>query len=1086
MAGARVESRLRVMPPRFWLQFEASDEGSVGSDQNMGSKAWGKRPLNGWWMAAIAMVLLLLLADAVINLAAEEIWFQEVNYQAVFWLKLRSQLWLGLIPIFCTLAFTWGNFALADRAKPLARPEDPTVRASSLGLGGLLALATALSLLVGVQLIYQGHIAAEFWRPASTLYDSSTPIPLWPRLESFAAIGQLLWAQPWQLLALAVSTVAFLFYPRLLGRLAAVFMSLGFGLILANQWPTVLLALDPVPFNQTEPIFDLDISFYIFRLPLWHLIEFWLIGTLLFTLVGVWLVYLVANDSLSQGRFYGFSPPQQQHLYSLAGALFLITSVSHWLGRYEILYSQEGVVYGAGYTHVHVLLPVNTALAVLTLVLGLLFVAKLVLGFSLPKSPIRPMGGGRSRSANPPWWIAISHSSLLAKGIMVYLLLTLLGLVIAPMVVQRLVVQPNELERERPYIANSIALTRSAFDLDTIQSEPFDPSGEITVEDLQANTLTLENIRLWDSRPLLETNRQLQQIRLYYEFKDADIDRYSIVNPDDGADRRQVMISARELNYERVPQIAQTWVNEHLVYTHGYGFTMSPVNTAGPDGLPTYFVRGIDHIPSSNAIRASIPIGEPRLYFGELTDTYVMTNTKVLELDYPSGNENVYTTYLGRGGINVDSPWRRFMFARHLLDWRMLFTEDFTDDTRLLYRRNIADRVRTIAPFLRFDTDPYLVTVDIGDASSQWGTGSSHGSRLPENRSLAFFQERNADLLPENFDPQDGPNYLYWVIDAYTVSARHPYSDPGDNDFNYIRNSVKVVVDAYDGAISFFVAEPDDPIIQTWERIIPNMFEPLEAMPPTLRDHIRYPTDLFAVQANSLMTYHMIDPQVFYNREDQWRTPTEIYANEAQSIEPYYLIMRLPEEDTEEFILLRLFTPSQRNNLIAWLAARSDGDRYGLRLLYRFPKQELVFGPEQIEARINQDPEISQRISLWETQGSRAEQGNLLVIPIEDSLLYVEPLYLVATQNQLPALTRVIMVYRNRIAMAANLPSVLSAIFTESPEEPPPILRELEADSDPVEPLPGVLDEPGLLDIDPLPGSPGTEGGELPSLETDL
>ncbi|TVP70318.1 MAG: hypothetical protein EA342_01805 [Leptolyngbya sp. LCM1.Bin17] len=1020
--------------------------------------------------------MVLLLADAVINLKAEEIWFQAVNYQVVFWLKLRSQLLLGLIPIFLTLLFTWGNFALADRAKPLDRPESPTARVSGLGLRGLLALAITLSLLVGVQLLYQGQIAAEFFRPASSLYDASTPIPLWPRVQSFVNIVQLLWAQPWQFVALAVSTVAFLLYPRLLGRLAAMFMSLGFGLILANQWPTVLLALNPVPFNETEPIFDQDISFYIFRLPLWHLVEFWLVGTLVFTLVGVWLVYLVANDALSQGRFYGFSPPQQQHLYSLAGALFLVTSVSHWLGRYEILYSQEGVVYGAGYTHIHVLLPVNIALAGLTLVLGLLFMARMAIG------PWRHPIAQRPAKAPKGWWTDFSHSSLLAKGVGGYLLLALLGLVVAPMVVQRLVVQPNELQRERPYIVNSIGLTREAFDLEAIDSQPFDPSGDLTLDDLEANDLTIENIRLWDPRPLLDTNRQLQQIRLYYEFQDADFDRYNILNEQDRPERRQVMISARELNYERVPAIAQTWVNEHLVYTHGFGFTMSPVNTAGPDGLPTYFVRGIENIPSSEAIRQSIPIGDPRLYFGELTNTYIMTNAQVLELDYPSGNENIYTTYLGRGGINLDSNWRRLLFARHLLDWRMLLTDDFTDDTRLLFRRNIAERVQTIAPFLRFDTDPYLVTANIGDASRQWGTGPSHGSRPPDDIDLQVFRDRDPAFIQENFNNQTGENYLYWIIDAYTVSSRYPYSDPGENDFNYIRNSVKVVVDAFNGSVSFFVAEPDDPIIQTWSRLIPGMFEPLEAMPPDLLAHIRYPRDLFAVQAESLMTYHMTDPQVFYNREDQWRAPTEIYANEAQPVEPYYLIMKLPQETNEEFILLRLFTPSQRNNLIAWLAARSDGDRYGLRLLYTFPKQELVFGPEQIEARINQDPEISQRISLWDTQGSKAQQGNLLVIPIERSLLYVEPLYLVAEQNQLPALTRVIMVYKNRIAMAPTLSNVLSAIFEQAPQTAPPILRELGEEGVPIDPDPDLLDQ--TPDLDPTPGSPGDdEGLNLPAVE---
>ena len=1026
-----------------------------------------KRWLLAYWPWCVMAVAGLLLVDAGIHLLAERLWYVEVNYLEVFWLRLRSQLLLGLIPLGLTLLFTWGNLALADRTTPLPPPSERISKTQGLALRGVLLLAGLLSALVGLQLIYQGHITANFWRETTTLYESTTPLPLWPKLQLFRVVGQILLAQPWLIAALGVSTVAFVVYPRQLGRLAAGLMSLGFGLILAKQWPTVLLALNPVPYNETEPIFKRDIGFYIFQLPLLHLLEFWLIGVLFFSFVAVCLVYLMRGGTLSRGRFYGFSLSQQQHLYTLAGLLFLITSFSHWLGRYDILYSQEGVVYGAGYTHIHVLLPMNWGLAGLTLAFGLVFLWR---GLLWRPGYFNPMGKLSRRQGSLWGWFNLGCTSLLVNGICLYLVLTLLGLVLAPAVVQRLVVQPNELQRERPYIINSIALTRAAFDLEAIDSEPFDPSGDLTVEDLESNDLTLENIRLWDPRPLLDTNRQLQQIRLYYEFKDADFDRYGIFNQERRSERRQVMISARELNYERVPEIAKTWVNEHLVYTHGFGFTMSPVNTAGPDGLPVYFVRGIENTPSSEEVRQSIPIGDPRLYFGELTDTFIMTNTKVLELDYPSGNENIYTTYLGRGGIPLDTSWRRLLFARHLKDWRMLFTEDFTPDTRLLFRRNIAERVRAIAPFLRFDTDPYLVTVDIDDHSRQWGTGPTHGSAPPERVDLQVFGDRDPGFIQANFNTQTGENYLYWIIDAYTVSGRYPYSDPGDNDFNYIRNSVKVVVDAFNGSVAFFVSEPDDPIIQAWSGIVPGMFEPLTAMPDTLHAHLRYPQDLFSVQADTLMTYHMTDPQVFYNREDQWRAPTEIYARETQRVEPYYLIMKLPEEESEEFILLRLFTPAQRNNLIAWLAARSDGERYGRRLLYRFPKQELVFGPEQIEARINQDPEISQRISLWDTQGSRAQQGNLLVIPIEESLIYVEPLYLVAEQNQLPALTRVIMVYKNRIAMAPTLPAVISAIFIEEPPPAPPILRELE------ESLP-----------DNVPPPPPPDGGlELSALPTDF
>jgi len=1003
----------------------------------------------GRWL--LLAVVVLVLVDGLVLLMAERVWFQTVNYEAAFWLRLHTQVVLAVVPVALTLAFTWGQLRWAQRLKPLPRPEN---RRSGLGLLALLGLSVSLSLLVGVQLFYQGQVVANFWPANLSLYATKAPAPLWPSTTSLGALAQSFRLQPWQLVALGVSAGVGLIYPYAVSRFAALLMSLGFGLIACRQWPKVLLALNPTAFQQQDPMFGHDIGFYIFRLPLAELVEFWLLGTLLFTWVTVCLVYLLADGSLSRGRFYGFSGPQRQHLNLLGGLLFFAISFSHWLGRYDILYSQDGVVYGAGYTDVHVLLPARTALALLTFGLGLLYTW-------------RSLRGG-----DPPTGEGLGRINGLSRGVLLYLLVAAVGVLLVPQGVQRVVVQPNELDRERPYIGYSIDLTRAAFDLKAIAAQPFDPSGDLTVGDLRANELTLSNVRLWDTRPLLESNRQLQQIRLYYEFKDADVDRYTILGdpaaPEDGgdnadattgengdipgnspgnasqADRRQVMVSARELNYSRVPDIAKTWVNEHLVYTHGYGFTMSPVNTANPGGLPTYFVRGIDHATSSEGVRRSIPIGEPRIYFGELTDTYVLTHTRVPELDYPSGDANVYTTYRGRGGVPLGHYAQRLLFARRLRDWRLLFTADVLPDTRLLYRRSIVDRVQAIAPFLRFDTDPYLVVADLGEETDTWGTGAAHG-RPATAEDRASLQGRSA-ITAGNFDDQDAPNYLYWVIDAYTVSDRFPYSDPSGNDFNYIRNSVKVVVDAYNGAVRFYVTDPDDPILQSWGRLLPGMFQPLDTMPPTLRAHIRYPQDLFQVQSDVLMTYHMLDPQVFYNREDQWRAPNEIYDNEAQRVQPYYLIMKLPEETTEEFILLRLFTPAQRNNLVAWLAARSDGDRYGLRLLYSFPKQELVFGPEQIEARINQDPAISQRISLWNTQGSKAQQGNLLVIPIEQSLLYVEPLYLVAEQNQLPALARVITVYQNRIAMGETLLDTLSAIFVEPPERTAPILRELEQD----------------------------------------
>jgi uncharacterized protein len=433
--------------------------------------------------------------------------------------------------------------------------------------------------------------------------------------------------------------------------------------------------------------------------------------------------------------------------------------------------------------------------------------------------------------------------------------------------------------------------------------------------------------------------------------------------------------------------------------------------------LPDYYVKDIGVEAgnegslqiSSDRIRKSIPINRPRIYFGEIANNYVMTNTKTKELDYPSGNDNVYNVYDGRAGIPIRSMWQRLLFAQYLKDWQMLLTRNFTPQTKLLFRRNIQQRVEEIAPFLHYDSDPYLVAA--------LGGGKT---------------EKNENT------------YLYWIIDAYTTSDRYPYSDPGNQEFNYIRNSVKVVVDAYNGDVNFYVTDPSDPMITSLGAIFPGLFKPLDTIPGTLRNHLRYPVDLFSIQSERLLTYHMTDPQVFYNREDLWQIPTEIYGTKPRSVEPYYLITKLPKAESEEFILLLPFTPTQRPNLIAWLAARSDGSEYGKLLLYKFPKQQLVYGQEQIEALINQDPVISQQITLWNREGSRVTQGNLLIIPIEKSLLYVEPLYLEAEQNSVPTLIRVIVVYENRIVMAQTLEQALAGIFQPTTPAIPAIVRPVE------------------------------------------
>ena len=974
--------------------------------------------------------------DLLSHLVAEVLWFNEVGYLSVFLRRLQTQLGLWLVVCLISAGFLLGNLFLANRLKHfdtslLSRilPEEPPGRrqrldrmnlgtepqavprsirvgtrtslqedaarfSGTLALRSLLPVVFFLSLLVGVMLLHYSKIALSLWHRDMSLLSVTPALPTPFDWISVEALAQQPWTnQIWELGVLVVIVIALIVNPQFWLTAIALVLSLFFALVLSVHWVRILQYFYPTAFNANEPLFNHDISLYVFSFPVWQLLDFWLEGLVLFGLVATLLIYLLAGDSFSQGKFPGFSQSQLRHLYGLGSGMAVMVAVRYWLSRYELLYSSRGIAYGASYTDASTQLPINTGLSILVGAIALFLLLRTIFWFRHPQKS--------------------AQTALVALGLC--LVVGIAGVVV-PAAVQRFSVQPNELARERPYIQRSIALTRQAFDLENIDVQTFDPKGQLTYADIQSNDLTIENIRLWDERPLLETNRQLQQIRLYYKFLDADIDRYNL-KTDVGINKQQVIIAARELDYNAVPQQAKTWINKHLIYTHGYGFTLSPVNQVGAGGLPDYFVKDIGTDAdddsalktSDESIRASIPIGKPRIYYGEITDNYVMSSTKANELDYPSGDENVYNTYDGKGGVRLSSWWRRLLFAQYLKDWQMLLSRNITSESKLLFRRNINQRIRAIAPFLRYDSDPYLVTANAGDTN----------------------------------DAQT-QNYLYWIVDAYTTSRRYPYSDPGKNEFNYIRNSVKVVIDAYHGDVDFYVADPQDPIIQTWSVIFPRLFKPLDTLPATLRSHLRYPQDFFSVQSERLLTYHMTDPQVFYNREDQWQIPQEIYGDKPRAVQPYYLIMKLPTAQSEEFILLLPFTPTQRTNLIAWLAARSDGEEYGKLLLYQFPKQQLVYGTEQIEALINQDPVISQQISLWNRQGSRALQGNLLIIPIERSLLYVEPLYLEAERNSLPTLVRVIVVYENRIVMAETLDQALQAIFQPTQPKTPAIVRPLE------------------------------------------
>ncbi|AFY36543.1 UPF0182 protein [[Leptolyngbya] sp. PCC 7376] len=953
---------------------------------------------------------------------AEKFWFDEIGYQTVFVKQVFTRLGLWSLGFVSSLGFLWVNYRVVDRQDWKERPdqsgddrlenvprlpmkwwqrilpqpipyhtkipESPTI-----GFRWLLLLMLGFGLLIVLILFHYGSVVWETRQLdlSLPLITPALPDPL--ALVSVRSIFTMLEQQFWRI-GIAGFLFAMMLWRRWWAlRAIAVILSLCFGIVLSSNWVRVLQGWSATPFGQVDPIYGQDISFFVFTLPLWQILDFWFEGLFLYSLISVTLSYLLSGNSFSQGKFPGFSPAQLRHLNFLSGLLFLAVAGRHWLMRYELLYSKLGVVYGASYTNIKVEQHTEEILTLMAVAIAVWCLVQFW------RYPYRRTVSIRRRQPQ------------VLKGVVLYICVMVAALLLKTGT-QQLIVQPNELVREIPYLEHSIKYTRDAFGLDQIESKTFNPEGQLTAADIDKNHLTIDNIRLWDTRPVLQTNRQLQQIRLYYRFSDADIDRYTLrLEPEMPLAKEQLIMAPRELDYEAVPEQAKTWVNEHLVYTHGYGFTVSPVNKAEETGLPQYYVQDIGVGEDAEAgnlttltpeIRDAIPIGQPRIYYGELTNTYVMTSTKLQELDYPSGEDNRYNTYDGKGGITFGNPFKRLLFARYLKDWRILFSNDLIPDTKLLMRRNINERVRAIAPFLYFDRDPYLVSADVGETN-----------KLGDK------------------------NYLYWILDAYTTSDHYPYSDPGENRFNYIRNSVKVVINAYNGNVNFYVADASDPMIRTWQKVFPSLYRPLADLPEALRDHLRYPKDLFSVQSERLLTYHMRDPQVFYNREDQWEIPKETYGNESQAISPYYLIMRLPTAESEEFILLHPYTPTSRPNLIAWLAGRSDGDQYGKLLLYQFPKQKLIYGPDQIEALIKQDPIISQQISLWDREGSRAVQGNLLVIPIEQSLLYVEPLYLEADENSVPTLARVIVVYDNQIVMEKTLQEALNVVFRDAGDDVP-------------------------------------------------
>ncbi len=726
----------------------------------------------------------------------------------------------------------------------------------------------------------------------------------------------------------------------------------------AGSWDTYLKAVYGVPFGIKEQAFGNDVGFYVFKLPLLDDLRD------LFLLVLLLAAALAAAVYWARGSIdFRESPPRISsgaagHLSVMLGIFFLQRAMSYWLGRFELLLHSNGVVFGLRYVD-HVLWkPGLWLLAVLAAAAAVLCIGNL-----------------RERGLRIPVIAAI-----------VVFGPSLILSILQP-IVERLWVKPDELRVEEPYLARNIAMTRHAYQLDGVDVKPFAGLGRLTPASLAQDAPTIKNIRLWDPRPLIATYRQLQEIRLYYDFKDVDIDRYWV-----HGNYAQVMLSARELNVDLLPANAQTWVNRHLKFTHGYGLVMSPVNAKDAEGLPILYVKDIP--PSSDV---GIEVARPGIYFGEEPDNYIIVKAASPEFDYPRGAGNVYSFYTGNGGVSVSGLWRRLLFSFYYRDINLLVTENIVRGSQIMLRRNINQRVATLAPFLTQDRDPYMVIND---------------------------------------------GHLVWIIDCYTTSNQYPYSQRNVDQINYVRNSIKVVIDAYTGKTDFYVADPEDPIIRTWERIFPTMFKQLSAMPGDLRAHIRYPEDFFLIQADIYRTYHMTDPAVFYNREDLWNFPRETYADETTPMQPYYVIMRLPGETNAEYMLMLPMVPQGRDNMISWLAARCDGADYGHLFEFAFSKDKLFYGPYQIQARINQNPDISRQLSLWNQMGSKVILGNLIVIPVEDSLLYVEPLYIRAQNGQLPELQRVLASYSDRTVMAEDLDSTLAELF-KGPKVTVPIVASL-------------------------------------------
>ncbi len=774
--------------------------------------------------------------------------------------------------------------------------------------------------------------------------------------------------------------------------LLAFFVALG----AAGQWRTVLAAANATPFGTTDPVFGRDIGYYVFTLPAIELVTGLLFGVLMLTLFIVVLpIRLFRGEVERTPRGFVVRPSAQPQLAVLLGVLLIITAVRIYFVRVPgLLFGNHLPLSGANYVDLHTRLPALYVLAVAALVGAGLII----------------WGGLRGRLVPVGFRVAIGYMVVVVAGALI------------PAAYQRLVVQPNELARETPQILHHIRATRQAWGLEGIEDRELGTDTRLTPEIIARNRATIDNVRLWDREPLLQTFGQIQSIRTYYDFVAVDDDRYRI-----GGQIRQVMLSARELNTASLP--TRGFINEHLTYTHGMGVTLGPSNAVTAEGLPVLFIKDL---PPASSI-PDLRIARPQIYYGEISNDFVLAPSRQREFDYPAGEGDAaaYSSYDGSGGVPVGSFLRRLLYAIRFGSLNIVLSADLTERTRILYYRDVQERAARALPFLLFDRDPYLVITDDGR--------------------------------------------LVWLLDGYTVSERYPYSRPATGGVNYMRNSVKVTVDAYHGSVRAYLAEPNDPIIRTLSRIYPGLLHPIDSLPADLRAHVRYPEDLFRMQTSLFATYHMANPETFYHREDQWQIPNVPNTGGRGASDPRagaeaflrHMVMRLPGERDPEFILMRPFTPRQKDNLAAWMVARNDGANYGKLAVYRFPRQSLVFGPNQIVNRINQDTDVARQITLWDQRGSEVVRGELLVLPIEGALIYVQPLYLRAQGGRIPELKRVVAAHEGRVSMAGTLDSALAGLFGGAVA--PPVV------DDPEPPLAATDSSLGTPST-PAVSAPGTSG----------